>query len=1056
MDMSFKGDFEVGMKRDETFSLLADPQKFVPVLPTFHSMQIKEDDAKTAVVKVKVGIGKIHGIATTEMSLTESRAPVRAQYVGKGSVMGSAYNMIVGFTLEDAASGGTRVNWEGTTQIHGKILSIAGGGMRGYAEKEIRKVIDSLQGALVSAEHFESVVARARAQAPAPAAPAAATVSEGLLARVIAWLQRLLGGGPAAAAPQAGAADAAVVTPASPPVMEKPAPRRLTPDPVRPIHDIQTSIEVDHDSKDGDRWVGQHLRRKEDKRLVRGHGLFLDDYHAPGMLYMGLVRSPYAHARIQRIDVSAAKELSGVRCVLTGAEIAQQVTPFMQIGAEPGSLVEDYGIATDTVRYCGEPVAMVVAESMRLVEDAIGLVEVEYDVLPVVVQSEDALRDDPILHAKVGSNVIFRDTWNHGDVEAAFRDAAHVVRIKRMHFHRFSSTPIETAGAIAEWSPRGDIDMVSNVGLPGIGAQMLSAYLGVGTEQIRMRSHDIGGNFGTKTVTHTYMGLAAVASRAVGGATVKFVETRSDNLASFHGGERTFLDTEVALDADGVITGLRSRHLDDCGAYTRYEPLGCAIWAQVYPATYRLRNINIEFTQVVSNKAPCTPNRGYSRMQHLWFMERMIDICAHELGIPADEMRLRNYIRPDEFPYTTPNGNIYDSGNYPRMLEEAKKLIDYGAWREKQAAARAEGRLIGIGIGTTLDSGANNFGQLLLVNPNGVFSGNNEGARVRLGLDGSVVVTLGSVPQGQGHETTAAQVVADVLNIGPDMVTVRSGFDSNWNSYAGLSGTIASQFVVTGLSAVHGATQRLAEQMRRLASHELKAPEDQLEFGVGSMGPQLSVKGAPERFINYWRLSNLANSNTAAVPEELREIDLNVFYVYKPPFELPDVKRKYGNQTLTYSAQTHIAVIEVDTQTWKPQILDYAVIDDCGHRINPKIVEGQVHGATCHGIGAAMQEAFQFDHEGNLITSTFTDYTPMTSLNMPDLKCGAIVTPSPFVYNGAKGCGEGGGAPLHAVAAAVQDALFERDVIVTESHSSASILMGYGRNRSQMVSHTTH
>ena len=1051
MDMSFKGDFEVGMPRAQAFALLADPQKFVPVLPTFHSMQMKEDDANTAVVKVKVGIGKVHGIATTEMSLTESKAPESARYIGKGSVMGSAYNMIVGFTLEDTASGGTRVNWDGTTQIHGKILSIAGGGMRGYAEKEIRKVIDSLQGALVSVEHFESVVAQATAQAPA-----VAVAEAGILARFLAWLGRLFGGGaPAEATPQTTAVSApAAVT--APPRMKPPEARTLAADPVRPIQDIQTSIEVDRNG--GDRWVGQHLRRKEDKRLVRGHGLFLDDHQAPGMLYMSFVRSPYAHARIQHIDVSAARALPGVRCVMTGADVAKQTTPFMQIGAEPGSLVEDYGIATDTVRYPGEPLVLIVAESMRVAEDAAALVEVEYDVLPAVVMSEDALRDDPILHAAVGTNVIFRDIWDHGDVEAAFRDAAHVIKIDRMHFHRYSSTPIETAGAVASWSPRGEIEMVSNIGLPGVAAQMLSAYLGVGTEQIRLYSHDIGGNFGTKTVTHTFMGLAAVASRAVGGATVKWVETRSDNLSSFHGGERTFLDTEVALDANGVITGLRSRHLDNCGAYTRYEPLGCAVWAQVYPGAYRLRNLNIEFTQVVSNKAPCTPNRGYSRIQHLWFMERVVDICGHELGIPADEMRLRNYIRPDEFPYTTPNGNIYDAGDYPRMLVEAKKLIDYDGWREKQAVARAEGRLMGIGIGTTLDSGANNFGQLLLVNPNGVFSGNNEGARVRLGLDGSVVVTLGSVPQGQGHETAAAQVVADELGIGPDMVTVRSGFDSNWNSYAGLSGTIASQFVVTGLSAVHGATQRLKTQMLRLAAHELKASQDELEFGVGSMGPQLSVKSDPERFINYWRLSNLANCNTAAVPEELRDIDLNIFYVYKPPFELPDVKRKFGNQTLTYAAQLHIAVVEVDPQTWKPRILDYAIIDDCGNRINPKIVEGQVHGAACHGIGAAMQEAFQFDKEGNLLNSTFTDYTPMTSLNMPDLKCGFIVTPSPFSYNGAKGMGEGGGAGLHTLSAAVQDAVFGKDVIVTESHNSASILTAIGENpnRHRVVSHTTH
>lgn len=1021
MEMSFDGDFEVGIPRDTTFSLLSDPEKFVPVLPTFHSMQMKEDDENTAIVKVKVGIGRVHGVATTEMTLTESAQPERARYVGRGSVMGSAYTMNVGFDLQDSSAGGTKINWQGSTEIHGKILSIAGGGMRGYAEKEINSVINSLQAALVSEEHFNSIAQKAK-EAPVP--------SEGILAAIMGFFSRLFGGG-------ASTAEA--------PAVAAPKPKRvLKPDPVRPITDIQASIEVDGDG--GKNWVGQHLRRKEDVRLLRGLGQFMDDHQAPDMLHMGFVRSPFAHARILSIDTAAAREMPGVRCIMTGAEVAAQTEPFMQIGAEPGALVQDYGIATDHVRYPGEPVVMIVAESQRLVQDAAELVDVQYDPLPVITKSEDSLNTDNILHPAVGSNVIFEGTWDHGDVDGAFRDAAHVIKIDRLHFHRFSSTPIETAGAVATWSPRGEIDMTSNDGLPGVTAQMIAGYLGVSTEQLRMRTHDIGGNFGTKTVIHTYMGLTALASKNSGGATVKWIETRGDNLASFHGGERTFSDTEVALDADGVITGIRSHHLDDCGGYTRYEPLGAAIWAQVIPATYRLKNINIQFTQVVSNKAPCTPNRGYSRMQQLWFMERVMDICGHELGIAGDKMRTRNYIKPEEFPYTTPNGGVYDSGDYPKMLEMAKELIGYDSWKEKQAAARAEGRLVGIGIGTTLDSGTNNFGQVLLVNPDSVFSGNTEGARIRIGLDGSVVVTLGSVPQGQGHETTTAQVVADELGIGPDMVTVRTGFDSNSNSFGGLSGTIASQFVVTGLSAVHGAAQKLKAQLRRLAAHALQANEEEMEFGVGEMGPQLSVKGDPERAINYWMLSNLANCNTASVSEEHRDITLNVLHIYKPPFDLPDVEKRYGNQTLTYSAQTHIAVVEIDTSTWQPSILDYVVVDDCGVAMNPKIVEGQVHGATCHGIGAAMQEAFQFDEAGNLTTASFTDYAPMTALNMPDIRCTSIETPSPFSYNGAKGCGEGGGAPLHTMSAAMQDALFERGVIITESHAAPSILLDAAAN----------
>lgn len=1017
MEMSFSGSFEVGIPREETFALLSDPTKLLPVLPTFHSMEPKQGAKKTSIVKVKVGIGRIQGLATTEMTLVEESAPDKAGYEGNGSVMGSAYRMNLGFTLEESRSGGTVIHWQGRTEIFGKILAIAGGGLRSYAEKEINSIIQSLQEALVSVEHFEALSKRASS------APKKQRKAFSKFSRIFQLLFQ-----------QNSGADANGTA-----ISDTTAKRILKPDPLRQLNDIPSSIEIDGDAAKP--WVGQHLRRKEDLRLVRGLGLFVDDYRAPGMLHMSFVRSPYAHANIKAIDVSAAQALPGVRRVMTGKEIAELTTPFMQIGAEPGSLVQDYGIAIDRVLYAGEPVVMVIADSMRLVEDAIELVEVDYEPLAVITKSEDAIDNETLLHPQVGSNVIFKGTWKHGEVEDAFQRAAHIVKINRLHFHRFSSTPIETAAAVATWSPRGELDMLSNNGLPGVTAQLLAGYLGISTEQIRMRTHDVGGNFGTKAVIHPFLGLTALASKVTGGTTVKWHETRSDNLTSFQGSERTFLETEVALDSNGVITAVRSRHLDDCGAFTRYEPLGCAVWAQVYPATYKVRNLQIDFTQVVSNKTPATPNRGYSRYQHLWFMERVIDICAHQLDIPADEMRMRNYLQPEQFPYTTPNGNIYDSGDYPQMLEKAKQLIDYDGWKAKQASARAEGRLLGIGIGTTLDSGTNNFGQLVLVNPDSMFSGNNEGARIKIGLDGSVVVTLASSPQGQGHETTAAQVVADELNIGPDQVNVRTGFNSDWNSYGGLSGTIASQFVVTGLSAVHGAAQQLKAQLRKLAAFALQAEEDELEFGMGEMGPQLSVQGEPTRAINYWMLSNLANCNISAVPEPLRDINLNVHYIYKPPFEKLDAQKRTGNQTLTYAAQLHIAVVEVESATLQTRILDYAVVDDCGVAINPKIVEGQVHGATCHGIAAALQEALQLDDAGNLITATFTDYAPFTSLNMPDLRCTSIETPSPFSYNGAKGCGEGGGAPLHTLSAAIQDALYEKGVIITDSHNSPTILM---------------
>jgi len=590
---------------------------------------------------------------------------------------------------------------------------------------------------------------------------------------------------------------------------------------------------------------------------------------------------------------------------------------------------------------------------------------------------------------------------------------------------------LETNAVVATWAASGGVDFFCNNSFPAIAIQMIAPALGLSIDQIHCKTQDIGGSFGIKIGNYPYMALAALASKKSGGRPVKWIETRSEHmLAGGHGGERTFLDTEVALDQDGVITAVRARHIDDCGAYPRYEPLGCVIWSQVLPACYKVRNLRIDFNQVVTNKGPASPNRGYSRLQHLWFMERVIDICGHTLGIPSDEMRLRNYIR--EFPYTTPNGCVYDSGNYPLMLEKAKALIGWDKWKEKQAEARAESRWLGIGIGTTLDSGTNNFGQARMVNPHLPFSGNSEVATIKLDIDGSVVVTLGSTPSGQGHETTTAQVVADELGIRPDMVEVRTGFDTAANSHGGHSGSYASQFAVTGLSAVHGACQKLKREMKMLAAFALEANENDLEFTVGRQGPELRVKGT-ERSINYWALSSMVNINTAGQPEHFTDITLNIRHVYRPPFKIPDIEKKTGNLTLTYASQLHIAVIEIDRLTFIPKILSYTAIDDCGTVINPKIVAGQVHGAVAHGIGSALTEGHVYDKEGNLLTSTFTDYAPITSMGMPDLLIDEIETPSPFSYNGAKGMGEGGGAPLHTISAAIQDALFDEGVIIRKS-----------------------
>ena len=799
-------------------------------------------------------------------------------------------------------------------------------------------------------------------------------------------------------------------------------------------------------------WVGKSPRRKEDDRLIRGQGLFTDDESGPGMLHLYILRSPYAHARIKSVDTSAAEAMPGVACVLTGVDILESCDPYMQLGPGPAADIKDYPMARDKVIYQGEPVAAVAANTAALAMDAGRLIEIDYEMLPAVVDAETALQDKVLLHENMGTNRTWEGVFEYGEVDRAFAAAAHVVRIDRLHFHRYSSTPLENNACVAEWTRQGTVEFLCNNSFPGFAQQLLAPGLRLKVDQIRIRTHDVGGSFGNKIWNYVYMALAALASRKAGGRRVKWSETRTENLlASGHGNERTFRDTEVALDKNGVITALRSRHIDDCGAYTRYEPLGCVIWSQVLPATYKLRNIRIDFTQSLTNKCPVVPNRGYSRMQQLWFMERVIDICAHELKIPADEMRLRNYIT--EFPYETPNGCVYDSGNYPAMLEKAKQLIDWGKWTRYQQDARKAGKRVGIGIGTTLDSGTNNFGQAQIMNPYLPFSGNSEVCIIRLDFDGAVIVTLGTGPSGQGHETATSQVVADELGLDPSMVYVRPGFDTAWNTYVGHSGTYASQFAVTGLSAVHGACQKLKAEMRKLAAFVLEAAEDDLDFGVGDKGPEVRVKGT-DKSVNYWSLSNLVNNNNAVLDASMADVTLNVRHVYRPPFRVPDTKRKFGNLTLTYAAQLHVAVVEIDPDTCRPNILAYAAVDDCGRVINPQIVGGQVHGATAHGIGAVIMESFNYDASGNLLTSTFSDYCPITSMNMPDIVYGSVVSPSPFSYNGAKGMGEGGGAPLHTLSAAVQDALFDAGVIVTDSFLAAPALfrMLQSPNRATAVS----
>jgi CO/xanthine dehydrogenase Mo-binding subunit len=770
-------------------------------------------------------------------------------------------------------------------------------------------------------------------------------------------------------------------------------------------------------------FAGTSIPRKEDRRLVQGEGVFFDDVKRHGMGYVHFVRSPYAHAKITSIDVSKALELGGVYGTLTGEEVAILTDPFFELSVKPGADIKDYALAVHRVRHVGEPVAAVVASSRELARDAAELVEVEYEVLPVLTTAEEALKNEVILHHDAGSNVVWQGVFDWGDYEGAVAEADHVVKIERLHFDRFSSTPLECSGVLVEYNRgTGQWTMHGNHQMPGIGAIWMAPALRCGIDKLRFVSQDIGGAFGNKICLHPQYVACCLLARKLDRPVQWTVWRTVQHTAIAHGNERSFLDIEVPVKADGTLLGLSVRALDDCGAFPRYEPLGCIIWAQVTPGCYRWRNIRVDFTQACTNKSPVSPNRGYSRMQHLWLTERVIDLVAQELELDPVEVRKRNYVKTEEMPYETPNGCVYDSGDYARCLDVALDLIGHKDMEAKRLDAEARGKLLGFGIGSTLDSGTNNFGQSTLLNPELQFSGNNEVATVKLDIFGEIVVTLGTVPQGQGHETTSAQVVADILGCTPDDVTVRAGHDTYWNSNAGFSGTYASQFAVTGLGAVKGATDKLAHEIKRVAAGLFGATPEDIELADGTA----RLKANAEVAIPFMGVGAIVNANNAILPEDVRDVTLNCRYVYVPPFTLPDFERKYGNLTLTYATQIHAVVVEVDPETGVYDIVDYAAVDDCGTRIHPQIVEGQVHGATAHAIGAATHEIFTYDEEGNLLTPNFYDYHVPHALDMPPMKNGYIESASPFSPLGAKGMGEGGGAGIHAVCSALQDALKSR------------------------------
>ena len=774
------------------------------------------------------------------------------------------------------------------------------------------------------------------------------------------------------------------------------------------------------------KWVGRSIRRTEDKRLLMGKGQFLDDMKLSGMYYAAVLRSPFPHAVIKSVDVSEALKIPGVRGVLTGEDVARMSRPFPQAVDEP---LEYYCIAVDRARYVGEGVAVVVAEDRYLAEDALQAIRVDYDPLPAVVDVEKAIEESaPILHPKVGTNLINHRKLRYGDPDTAFAEADVIVG-EKYFFPKYSSTPMETFAVIAEYEPAEDIFTVwSNFQGPFTMHPVSAVALKIPENRLRfIIPADIGGGFGIKSSMFPQMVMTALAAKKMG-VPVKYIEDRMEHLMSSSSGTDRVTTIEVAAKKDGTILGIRKKVLDNVGAYLRSPEPACMYRAtgnQLGP--YTIRNLAWDAYVVMTNKCPTGPNRGYGCQQLYFETERVVDLLAEKLGMDPSEVRRKNLIPKDQFPYSAATGGIYDSGDYLGCLEMALEKANYKKLRQEQERARKEGRLFGIGLATVVDPSVTNIGYITVAyspefRSSGKFnpkSGSSETAVVKMDPLGQVSVIINTVPEGQGHETVAGQIVADELTISPDDVRVVSGLDTFTRFWSITTGTYSSRFASVGASAIAMAARRVREKLLKIAAHQLEADEEDLELVKGV----IQVKGAPDRKLPIRRVAGLAHWNQGELPEGM-EPGIHASYTYNfPVSKAPDDKDRV-NSSVTYGFIADLACVEIDPQTGQVEIKKYITVHDCGRILNPMLVEGQIYGSFVHGLGGAFYEEMAYDDSGQYLTGSFIDYMCPTAVESPELDIGHIESPSPFTVLGSKGCGESCTMSVPAcLANAVADAL---------------------------------
>ncbi|MBV6417615.1 MAG: Caffeine dehydrogenase subunit alpha [Steroidobacteraceae bacterium] len=771
------------------------------------------------------------------------------------------------------------------------------------------------------------------------------------------------------------------------------------------------------------RFVGKQVNRVEDPALVAGTAPFIDNLQLPGMLHCAILRSPHAHARVLKVDPRAAEALPGVAAVLTPADVKRWANAHTTSPAGWGT----HCIAIDKVLYVGEPVAAVAATSRQLAEDAIELIEVEYDVLPTVGSATAALAADaPVLFEEHGTNVIQKRVYNWGEVDRVFAEADHVVT-SMFRWNRCGANPTETFGCIAQWDlTENSLLCHGSYQVPGFWALARSLSLNLPSNKVRMIPCPQGGGFGGKGGARG-TDIAALLSRKAGGLPVKYIEDRMEYLLAGAGQswDRDY-EASLALKADGTITGFSVKLLDDQGATTEtYGTISVAKPLAAFTGNYRIEAARYDTTLVVTNRAPVAPYRGYGPPPHFLVLESLVDMAARKLSMDPAEIRRINYIRPEQFPYTIPSGNEYDSGNYEAVLDKVLKLADYQALRREQAAARAEGRLVGISVVNTVEPGVFDWNAYATVGVPGV--GVPEGARVSFDILGNITIVVGFNLQGQGQFTVAAQVAADFFGVDMNTIRVTAASTDAAPPHFGQGGSRVG-VAITG--AVLGACLKLEADFKRVVGHIFGGlPPEQIEL----MDGRVRVKGKPEMGMTVAEVAGTMLGRSDLLPPGVEPNPTATSVWTAQGRNMPDDQGRCRNY-LTAASATHVVMVEIDRGTGRTEILKYFIVDDCGTRLNPASVEGQLQGAVAQGVGAALLEEYVYDDEANPRVTTFVDYLLPSIFEVPITQRDFVVTPSPFTPLGAKGCGEGA---MHttpaAVICAINDALAPLGIEATET-----------------------